>query len=402
MLMVKFIFLTLGFVALTSSSATWAQTSAAGEDQEYSTEIDSAQKLFFKNRLKLADPVVRLRIQELQKRATAEQWTFSVGYTTASDIPLSSLAGTTVPPYTKADKQNQSRLSQKLFDVEGTREEEKLQSSVCHPSDKRFSWRMLHKVSPIKDQGQCGSCWAFAAMGSYESNVLIQSKMMVDVSEQHALNCAVDRFGEKAGSCAGGSYEHVFDWMMIRKAASEEMLPYTAKDGQCSDPARSYLSDLTWGWASPVSDRWEVTPTQEIKKAICEYGSVSAAVRVTRAFQDYVGGVFNERAPGNVNHAINLVGWNDSKQAWLLKNSWGTGWGIRGYMWIRYGSNQVGTDAVWVKARPFSRASSDSEDERKIILDRFGFGDARSSDQKVLLPKSNRTNDQSDRVLLHQ
>jgi cathepsin L len=239
-------------------------------------------------------------------------------------------------------------------------------------------------------------------MSSYESNALIQSRRIVDVSEQHALNCAVNRFGKKAGSCAGGSYEHVFDWMMIRKAASEEMLPYTATDGQCADPTRSYLSDLAWGWVSPVSDRWDVAPISEIKKAICEYGSVSAAVSVTRAFQDYVGGVFNERATGLVNHAIALVGWDDSKRAWLLKNSWGTGWGIRGYMWIRYGSNQVGTDAVWVKARLSSPSSSDIEDERKIVLDQFGFVDARSPDQKVLLPNSTTTNKQSDRVLLHQ
>jgi C1A family cysteine protease len=75
-----------------------------------------------------------------------------------------------------------------------------------------------------------------------------------------------------------------------------------------------------------------------------------AAVNATRAFQAYKGGVFNERDPGRINHAILLVGWDDAKGAWLMKNSWGVRWGEAGYMWIDYKSNSVGTAAAWVRA----------------------------------------------------
>jgi cathepsin L len=78
---------------------------------------------------------------------------------------------------------------------------------------------------------------------------------------------------------------------------------------------------------------------------------LAVAVRVTSAFQHYTGGVFNERDGGNVNHGVTLIGWDDNKQAWLIKNSWGTGWGEDGYMWINYNSNSIGYRAAWVQAR---------------------------------------------------
>jgi cathepsin L len=95
----------------------------------------------------------------------------------------------------------------------------------------------------------------------------------------------------------------------------------------------------------------------KIKQAIQTYGPVAAAVYVGSYFQSYTGGVFDKNessnggfcgcsAPSQVNHAIVLIGWDDSKQAWLLRNSWGPGWGESGYMWIKYGASQVGYAAV--------------------------------------------------------
>jgi cathepsin L len=98
----------------------------------------------------------------------------------------------------------------------------------------------------------------------------------------------------------------------------------------------------------------------EIKKALCEHGALAVAVHVSNAFRLYTGGVFNEQANGLIkNHEVTLIGWDDSKGAWLIKNSWGTGWGgngddassTRGYMWIAYGSNDVGYNASWVDVK---------------------------------------------------
>jgi hypothetical protein len=74
------------------------------------------------------------------------------------------------------------------------------------------------------------------------------------------------------------------------------------------------------------------------------------AVEVTNAFRAYTGGVFNESSTGDVNHGVTLIGWDDAKQAWRIKNSWGPGWGESGYMWIDYQSNSIGYGASWVQA----------------------------------------------------
>ena len=89
-----------------------------------------------------------------------------------------------------------------------------------------------------------------------------------------------------------------------------------------------------------------------MKDAICKYGPIAACVKVTEPFQAYVGGIFDENArtagPKDINHAITIVGWDDSKKAYLIKNSWGTEWGEKGYMWIEYGCNNIGYGATWV------------------------------------------------------
>jgi hypothetical protein len=112
-----------------------------------------------------------------------------------------------------------------------------------------------------------------------------------------------------------------------------------------------------------VSDTGGIPSVADMKDALCTYGPVAVAVTVTPAFQMYNSGVFDEDDSGNVNHGITVIGWDDSKThalgsgAWLIKNSWGTHWGEtggygadRGYMWIAYGSNQVGFGAAWAEA----------------------------------------------------
>ena len=92
-----------------------------------------------------------------------------------------------------------------------------------------------------------------------------------------------------------------------------------------------------------------VPSVDAIKNAIYTYGSVSVGFYVDRYFQAYTGGIFTscKKKVKNINHAVILCGWDDKTGAWLMKNSWGTGWGEDGFMWIKYGCNNVGYGACY-------------------------------------------------------
>ncbi len=193
--------------------------------------------------------------------------------------------------------------------------------------------------TPIKNQASCGSCWAFGTCAQTETAILKNTGQTVDLSEQWLVSCNTSGWG-----CNGGWF--AFDYHVNPGAALESCFPYTATDAPCiSGCAFPYSID---GWAY-VGASNSVPAIDSIKTAIYTYGGVAAAVYVSSYFQGYTSGVFNtcKKNARSVNHAIQLVGWDDAKGAWLLKNSWGTGWGENGFMWIRYGCDLVGYAACY-------------------------------------------------------
>ncbi|MBK8262779.1 MAG: hypothetical protein IPK80_15770 [Nannocystis sp.] len=205
----------------------------------------------------------------------------------------------------------------------------------------------MDKAPPIRDQSKCGSCWAFAAMGAFETSQRLVNGVTADLSEQRVLDCATAN-GKDAGSCKGGWYSDVFEWLAAAGTVPHEHIdPYAAQERTCSTQAASSFKAKAWGWVSPKQLDPSVT---EIKEAICKYGPVATTVNATKAFVAYTGGVFDERDPGIINHAVVLVGWDDQRGAWLMRNSWGTKWGEGGYMWIKYDANSVGRYSAWVLA----------------------------------------------------
>jgi len=237
-------------------------------------------------------------------------------------------------------------------------------ADACSPSAQAFSWHPV--LAPIRDQGKCGSCWAFAAMGAFEANQRLTNGLELDLSEQHILNCAQNSKGD-AGSCSGGRSDKVFDWMSTGGAVQNEVqLPYAGKDQICSGTQGSYAA-MAWSFVDPQTNTPSVAA---IKAAICKYGPVAASVRSTDAFHAYQSGVFDENAVGDTNHVIVLVGWDESRGAWLLRNSWGNDWGEDGYMWIEYGSNSVGKYAAWVMSvqQPKEDPPPPTQTERHLML----------------------------------
>jgi len=202
-----------------------------------------------------------------------------------------------------------------------------------------YNWCDLGECTAVRDQGNCGSCWAFGTVGSFESAILIADNLTRDLSEQWLVSCNTDGWG-----CNGGWWAH--DYHVSPGSVYETDFPYTATDAPCGGPYTYHEKLASWAF---IGSENGVPATDAIKQAIYDHGPVSAAVCVNTAFQLYTGGVFSPTTRCNsINHAIVLTGWDDAKGAWRLRNSWGSDWGEGGYMWIAYGKSYVGYSANYV------------------------------------------------------
>jgi cathepsin L len=324
------------------------------------TQMKLAQ--VYAQREQTAPAEVKAKISSLRAQVVERKLTFNIGYTEALDKSLENLAGTRAPANlpSLAAKQNQIASQMLSVDSAARAEYEKAHPGVLPEWKYRFpapcasrpsyDWRKVGKVTGVRNQGGCGSCWAFGAMGAFEGSYLIRNNISLDTSEQHVLNCS------GAGSCGGGWHAGVFDWMIKNGNGSEADDSYTANDHACKTGVSTPYRAVAWGY---VKSDGGIPTVAEMKTALCEHGPLTVAVYATPLFQGYAGGVFNEMDTSHgINHDITLIGWDDSKHAWLIKNSWGTNWGEtggygteRGYMWIDYNSNNIGYGAAWVQAQ---------------------------------------------------
>jgi hypothetical protein len=209
-----------------------------------------------------------------------------------------------------------------------------------------FSWR--DRMTPVKDQGDCGSCWAFATTGVLEADeILYAGQGQLDLAEQQLVNCTPNPYG--SDNCDGNSASSV--WKFLSASANSDALesavPYLGRVAQCNNGAGTgafKVADWSYVGSSP-----EWPTVDELKSALVAHGPVAASVNATSAFQHYSGGVFDAEESNQTNHLISIVGWDDSKQAWHIRNSWTENWGEGGYMWIKYGSNGIGHFASWAE-----------------------------------------------------
>ena len=220
------------------------------------------------------------------------------------------------------------------------------------PSLARFDWRDAGVVTPVRNQMGCGSVWAFVTAAAFESAYAIRNGLLIDVSEQHILNCS------EAGSCNGGWW--AFSFLVRHGVTSERLMPYLAEKKDCIGEIASPYRAIAWGYVS--NDKLEVPSVERLKESLCLHGPLAVGVWATENFYRYNhrAGPFHEEgsAPGQVNHAVVIVGWDNDKEwsdrkgkgCWIIKNSWGSGWGLDGYMEIAYGCNNVGFGAAWVEA----------------------------------------------------
>ncbi len=268
-------------------------------------------------------------IATMKQEIAKQKYTFTVDENPATERPLSQLCGT-IPSL--APKSANSLSSQPMV------------AETALPS--YWDWRQHNGVTPVKDQGSCGSCWAFSTVGTMEAMILIGSGTTTDLSEQQLVSCNANGW-----NCENGG-NYAFDMEISPGAMLESCFPYQAADVPCQSGCPFVYQLNSWGY---VGNSWSVPSTTAIKNAIYTYGPISVEVAVDGYFEGYSGGVFNANTASAINHAVVLVGWDDSNGCWIMKNSWGTGWGESGYMRIAYGCDQIGYGAayaVWLLPEP--------------------------------------------------
>jgi len=193
-------------------------------------------------------------------------------------------------------------------------------------------WRNENKVSSVKNQGQCGGCWAFSSVGAIESAWAIKHNILYDLSEQELIDCS-----SKNNGCEGGSMDLAFQYVIENGLCSNVSYPYTAQDGSCDDNCKTLVQ---------ISNYSDILENSEKMLALAvQHQPVSVAIQANkRSFQMYQSGIYSDIDCGfELDHGVLLVGYGYDKKYdmdyWIVKNSWSTSWGENGYIRIQKGIN---------------------------------------------------------------
>ena len=191
----------------------------------------------------------------------------------------------------------------------------------------RVDWRKENAVTKIKDQGQCGSCWAFSVTGALEGLQGVSQKKLIPLSEQQLVDCSTSYGNE---GCNGGDMDLAFKYVKDKGIQSEDDYPYYAWDYDCAYNASKVVFNIS-GWADVAQNS-----TDALAQAVAN-GPVSVAIEADQeVFQYYQWGILDTFECGHyLDHGVLVVGYvKDDFHYWIVKNSWGSGWGESGYVRI--------------------------------------------------------------------
>jgi len=226
-------------------------------------------------------------------------------------------------------------------------------ASVAHPLSEvtpptSYDWRSQGAVSAVKDQEQCGSCWAFSATEEIESMTYMKNKVLPILAPQQIVSCDTQDSG-----CDGGwpylAYQYVES---AGGMTTEAQYPYTSgggDSGTCAlgnDKLASKVNNYYWA-VPPCTDSCDSQNEDTLLQVLFQQGPLSVCVDA-ESWQDYMGGILPVGCPhdySDLDHCVQLVGYNEASDKtpyWIVRNSWNTDWGISGYIYIERGTNECG------------------------------------------------------------
>ncbi|XP_057464628.1 senescence-specific cysteine protease SAG39-like [Actinidia eriantha] len=191
-----------------------------------------------------------------------------------------------------------------------------------------MDWRKRGAVTPVKDEGQCGCCWAFSAVAAMEGIIQLKNGKLISLSEQQLVDCDVG--GEDKG-CEGGLMDNAFQFIKQNNGLTTETnYPFVGQVGICNTQKASAPAAMITGFEDVPSNN-ENALLQSVANQ-----PVSVAIEASAFdFQFYSNGVFTGTCGTNLDHGVTAVGYGtatDGTNYWLVKNSWGSGWGENGYI----------------------------------------------------------------------
>merc|ERR1712087_286488 len=201
-------------------------------------------------------------------------------------------------------------------------------------------WTTKGVVTPVKNQGQCGSCWSFSATGAIECQYAIKTGTLQSLSEQQLVGCAGARYG--CAGCNGGQMTGAMQYAANEGGlCSEEEYPYTARDGTCKATSCGKKYDTNKGY-KPVT-----AYSSSALETATAAGCVSIGIEADQtAFQHYSSGVLTGTCGTSIDHGVLVVGYGEEggQKYWKVKNSWGETWGQKGYVNICRDCEKNGRD----------------------------------------------------------
>jgi len=209
-----------------------------------------------------------------------------------------------------------------------------------------FDWRPKGAVTAVKDQGACGSCWAFSATGNMEGQWFLAGHELTSLSEQNLVDCDHEcQDGTDCDQgCDGGLQPNAYQYVIKNHGIdTEKSYSYEGDDGTCRFKSNSVGATISnWTFVSQNED--------QMAAYLVDHGPVAVAVDAL-IWQFYVGGVITVGCGTDLDHGVLLVGFDEEVdvfgfkiQYWIIKNSWGADWGNAGYVYIERGNGQCGVN----------------------------------------------------------